>query len=306
MLGTYLNKSKIAVSDLMFKVRAAQYASKLSTLQLGDRQIINALNTEGVFVTSLDDFKLPFTPQLLKAVDALLPEIKVAFSVDSPGFTNAKNTYIVRASYDKIAAEYPDIFLWGLQERLLNLAENYIGLPVAFLGVEFKKDIAHESARDGGSKLWHRDGEDCREFKITIYLSDVAEDTISFEYIPRYLTPSVFKIVYKSIFHFKTPYKSIYNDEQMENFVPSPQWKRCHGSAGTMFFAGTDSIFHRGHLPKGAAKDRLALQYTYTSRKPENPIFCKRHFSKEALLLLQDKLSERQKEYVFWYDLNEE
>lgn len=306
MLKTYLNKSKIAVSDLMFKARVAQYTSKLSPLPSNDSQIISTLNTEGVFVTSLDDFKLSLTPRLLKAVDSSLPEIKAAFCADSSGFTNVKNTYKARVDFDKIAAEYPDIFLWGLQERLLVIAENYIGLPVAFLGVELKKDIAHESARDAGSKLWHRDGEDSREFKITIYLSNVAEDTISFEYIPRYLTPSLWEIVYKSFFLFKKPYKSIYDDEQMKQFVSPSQWKRCYGPTGTMFFAGTDGIFHRGRLPKGAAKDRLALQYTYTSRKPENPTFCKRHFSKKGLLLLHDKLTERQKECVFWYDPNEE
>ena len=303
MLKTYIYQSKSAVSNLMFRARVAQYASKLPTLQPDECQIIDTLNTEGVFVTSLDDFKLPLTPQLLKAVDGLLPEVRANFSVDSPGFNRVKNTYIVRASYEKIAAEYPDIFLWGLQDRLLDIAENYIGLPVAFLGVDLKKDIAHESAR--GSKRWHRDGEDRREFKIMIYLSDVAKDTISFEYIPRYLTPSIFETVYKSVFLFKTPYKVIYEDKQMKHFVPSSQWKRCYGSAGTMFFAGTDRIFHRGHLPKESAKDRLSLQYVYTSRKPKNPIFCKRHFSKEGLLLLQDKLSGRQKECVFWYDLDE-
>ncbi|MEA5497270.1 2OG-Fe(II) oxygenase [Limnoraphis robusta Tam1] len=306
MLKTFLDKSKIAVSELKFKVRSAQYSGKLPSLSPDDRQIVDALDAEGVLITSLDHLALPFTPQLLQAIDGLLPEVKSAFAADSPGFTNAKNTYIVRASYDKIAAEYPEIFLWGLQDRLLDIAENYIGLPVAFLGVDLKKDIAYEAGRDVGSKRWHRDGEDCREFKIMIYLSDVAEDTISFDYIPRYLTPSLLEIIYKSILIFKTPYKSIYTDEQMEHFVSSSEWKSCYGPTGTVIFAGTDGIFHRGQLPKGAVKDRLALQYTYTSRQPENPTFCKRHFSQKGLLILKDKLSERQKECVFWYDPTEE
>lgn len=302
MFKMLTDKSKIAISELKFRVRQAQHSGKLPDLSSDDRQIVEALDTEGLFTASLNDLELPATPQLLKAVDGLLPEIKSAFAADSPGFTNARNTYIVRASYDKIAAEYPDIFLWGLQDRLLDIAENYIGLPVAYLGVDLKKDIAYEAGRDVGSKRWHRDGEDCREFKIMVYLSDVFEDTISFDYIPRYLTPSLFEIVYKSVFLFKTPYKSIYNDEQMQHFVPPSEWKSCYGPAGTVIFAGTDGIFHRGQLPKGAAKDRLALQYTYTSRQPENPTFCKRHFSKTGLLMLRDQLSERQKECVFWYD----
>ncbi|HEY9848478.1 MAG TPA: hypothetical protein V6D28_03395 [Leptolyngbyaceae cyanobacterium] len=294
------------MSELKYKVRLAQNNGNLPNLNPEDAQIVDALNTEGVCITSLENLGLPSTPDLLKAVDGLLPEIKASFAADSPGFTNTRNTYIVRASYDKIAAEYPDIFLWGLQERLLNIAENYIGLPVAFLGVDLKKDIAYEAGRNVGSKRWHRDGEDCREFKIMVYLSDVFQDTISFDYIPRYLTPSFWEILHKSIFSFKTIYKSIYSDEQMEKFVPPSEWKSCYGPAGTVIFAGTDGIFHRGQLPEGAAKDRLSLQYTYTSRQPENPVFCKRHFSKKGLLMLENKLSLRQKECVFWYDPNEE
>ena len=301
MLKTLTGKSKTAIAELKFRVRLAQHAGKRPNLSPADHQIVDALNTEGVFTTSLNDLELRDTPQMLKAVDGLLPEIKSEFAANSPGFNNTHNTYIVRASYEKIAAEYPDIFLWGLQDRLLDIAENYIGLPVAFLGVDLKKNIAHEAGRDVGSKRWHRDGEDCREFKIMIYLSDVFKDTISFDYIPRYLTPSLVEIIYKSMHLFKTPYKSIYNDKQMASFVPSSQWKSCYGPAGTVIFAGTAGIFHRGQLPEGAAKDRLALQYTYTSRQPENPTFCKRHFSKQGLLLIQDKLSKRQKECVFWY-----
>lgn len=306
MLKTVVDKSKIALCELKYKAKVAQNAQNLPALSLEDSQIVDALNTEGVLITSLEKLALPSTPQLFAALDRVLPEIKSSFAVDSPGFTNSRNTYIVRADYDKIAREYSDIFLWGLQERLLDLAENYIGLPVAFLGVDLKKDIAYEAGRGIGSKRWHRDGEDCREFKIMVYLNDVFEDTISFDYIPRYLTPSLGKIIYNSIFHFKTFYKSIYTDEQMKQLVPSSEWKSCHGPAGTVIFAGTDGIFHRGQLPKGAVKDRLSLQYTYTSRQPENPIFCKRHFSKQGLLLLENKLSRRQKECVFWYDPREE
>jgi hypothetical protein len=76
------------------------------------------------YVTSLESLALPSTPLLLKAAEGLLPDIETAFSVDSPGHTNSNNTYAVRACYTKIAKEYPDLFLWGMEKRLLNFRRN--------------------------------------------------------------------------------------------------------------------------------------------------------------------------------------
>ncbi len=45
MLKTYINQSKSAVSNLMFRAKVAQYASKLPTLQPDECQIIDTLNT---------------------------------------------------------------------------------------------------------------------------------------------------------------------------------------------------------------------------------------------------------------------
>jgi hypothetical protein len=115
MLKTVVDKSKIALCELKYKAKVAQNAGNLPALSPEDSQIVDALNTEGVFITSLEKLALPSTPQLFEALDKVLPEIKTAFAIDSPGFTNSRNTYIVRADYEKIASEYSDIFMWGLE-----------------------------------------------------------------------------------------------------------------------------------------------------------------------------------------------
>ena len=303
LLKTVLQKSQKVVAELKYQTRLLKNNGNLPALDVNDSYIVDALVNEGVYVTSLESLALPSTPLLLKAAEGLFPDIETAFSVDSPGFTNTHNTYAVRACYTQIAKEYPDLFLWGLEERLLNIAENYIGLPVSCLGVDFRKEIPHENGRNVGTKLWHRDGEDCRELKILIYFNDVFDDSIVFEYIPRGLSPSELKIIYKSIYLFKTIHKSIYTDEEMKKFVPQSEWKPCPGPSGTVIFAATDNIFHHGKLPigTGVRKDRFLIAYAYTSRQPENPVFCKRHFSREGLDLLESKLSERQREYVYWH-----
>jgi hypothetical protein len=303
ILQTVLQKSQKLVTELQYQARLLKNNGNLPVLDANDNYIVDALVNEGVFVTSLEALSLPMTPLLLKAAEGLLPDIETALSVHSPGHTNSYNTYAIRACYNKIAKEYPDLFLWGLEERLLNIVENYIGLPVTCIGVDFRKEIPQENGRNLGTKLWHRDGEDCREVKILIYFNDVFDDSIVFEYIPRRSTPSELEIIYKSIYLFKTIHKSIYTDEEMKKFVPQSEWKPCPGTAGTVIFAATDGIFHHGKLPVGTGgrKDRFLIAYAYTSRQPENPDFCKRHFSREGLNLLESKLSERQREYVFWY-----
>jgi hypothetical protein len=91
-------------------------SGNLPALDVNDSYVVDALVNEGVFVTSLEALSLPSTPLLLKAAEGLLPDIEKALSVDSPGHTNSYNTYTARACYNKIAKEYPDLFLWGLEE----------------------------------------------------------------------------------------------------------------------------------------------------------------------------------------------
>jgi hypothetical protein len=37
--------------------------------------------------------------------------------------------------------DLPNFFKWGNEKRLINILENYIGLPVAYHGVQIRKDF---------------------------------------------------------------------------------------------------------------------------------------------------------------------
>jgi len=179
---------------LKYQTRLLKNNGNLPALDVNESYIVDALVNEGVFVTSLEALSLPSTPLLLKAAEGLLTDIETALPVDSSSHTNSYNIYTVCTCYNKIAKEYPDLFLWRVEEPLLNIAENYIGLPVACIGVDFRKEIPHENGRNLGTKLWHREGEDCRKVKILIYFNEVFDDSIVFEYIPRRLSPSELKM----------------------------------------------------------------------------------------------------------------
>ena len=183
--------------------------------------------------------------------------------------------------------EYPEIFHWGLEEKLLNIVESYLSLPVTYHGVYFRRDLANQIQKK--SRLWHLDREDRRMFKIIIYLNDVSEEGGPFQYIPKSLTSITSRLL-------EYDYSYI-DDKTIEQIVPQSKWKSCLGTAGTVVIADTANIFHRGKVP--VASDRFAIFFDYTSRRPKQPHYCKSSFSVDELSILTQKLSERQNNCVW-------
>jgi hypothetical protein len=97
-------------------------------------------------------------------------------------FSGDENEFVVHATNEQMM-EYPEIFLWGLEQRLLNIAENYLGLPVAYHGSYFRRDIANQVEKK--SRLWHMDSEDRKLFKVIVYLNDINDERGPFQYLPK-------------------------------------------------------------------------------------------------------------------------
>lgn len=285
MLFKIRNQLTQVASELVYQVDRLQYIAKLPSLSGSDREIINKLEREGVLVTSLDALSIPYTSQTIESAQKIVTRLKNPDS--DPGIIQDKNYSITRIGYTQLAAEYPEIFLWGLNERLLNIIANYIGVPIACIGVDVRKDIGN-GIKDVGQRKWHRDSDDRRQIRIIVYLSDVTENTIAFEYIPKHLTPI-------------NRFKSTYSDEEMKQVVPLYNWQACHGKAGTAVMVATSDVYHHAKVPPTAGADRFTLVYTYTSRKPRRLQLCQDHFSQEGLQKLESKLSPSQRDYALWY-----
>ena len=285
MLFKIRNQLTEVASELVYKVELLKHTPKLPCLSESDRAILNTLKHEGVLVTSLDALGIPSTSQTIESANKIVTRLK---NTDSdPGIIQDKNYSITRIGYTQLAVEYPEIFLWGLNERLVNIIENYIGLPIACIGVDVRKDIGN-GIKDVGQRKWHRDSDDRRQIRIIVYLSDVTENTIAFEYVPKHLTPV-------------NPFKSTYSDEEMKQAVPESVWKACHGKAGTAVMVATSDVYHHAKVPPTVGADRFTLVYTYTSRKPRRLQLCKDHFSREGLQKLESNLSPNQRDYALWY-----
>ncbi|MGM3308674.1 2OG-Fe(II) oxygenase [Anabaena sp. WFMT] len=266
-------------SELAYQTEVNKHIPNLPTLSNNDLDLVDKIHQEGVFITSLTDLKIPSTHQFFQAAQNLMPKIQKHTS-------DHNNKFAIHASSQQIM-DYPEIFLWGLEQRLLNIVENFLGLPVAYHGVYFRIDIANQVEK--GSRLWHIDKEARNVLKIIVYLNDIDEEKGPFQYIPQYLTLEIVQSL---------RYKSGYIlDKAMQEVTSTTNYQSCSGSAGTVIFAATGSMFHRGKMPVNG--DRFSIFFDYTPRLKEHSFYGASSLPYKDLLLLAENLSEPQKKCIF-------
>ncbi|MFN6535880.1 MAG: phytanoyl-CoA dioxygenase [Nostoc sp. EkiNYC01] len=263
MFSVIKRKISTLSSDLKYYVDRWNHRRKLPALEAGDRHILNALKKDGVYVTTLADLGLNSSSELLKAAYQQLSEM----GNPNNGHLDEKLPQI------STVTGLPEFSNWGTEKRLLNIIENYIGLPVAFHGVHLRKDFP--SKHQFGTLLWHSDAEDRRIIKIFIYLNDVEQKTGPFEYIPRSLAP-LFSWKYIQLYYklFKSGYMGI-DDEQVKPVIPQSAWKSCPGPAGTVIIVDTKNALHHGTV---RTEERSALFFCYTANPPERPDLCTQYW----------------------------
>jgi hypothetical protein len=266
--------------EVAYQTAVKKHLINLPIISYTDMSLVEKIKHEGVVITSLEALGIPSTPDILAAAQKLIPKIP-------PSVSGHKNEFVVHANSQQIK-EYPEIFSWGIEQRLLNIAENYLGLPVAYNGVYFRRDIANKVELN--SRLWHIDKEDTKILKIIIYLNDVNEDTGPFQYIPQILTEKISQSL---------NYTSGYIQEPTMKSVISPvNYKSCLGSAGTVIFAATGSVFHRGKIPTTA--DRFTIFFDYGSRWQKKRSYTANSLTYKDLVLLASNLPEQKRSYIFY------
>jgi hypothetical protein len=266
-------------SELAYQAAVEKYIPHIVNISQHDLEIVEKIKQEGIFITSLAELGIASTPAFIQAAQNLMPKI-----AQSPVLDNQK--FVIHATSKQIV-EYPIIFLWGLEQRLLNIVENFFGLPVAYHGVYFRRDIAN--GLEKGSRLWHIDKEARKILKIIVYLHDMDENNGPFQYIPHYLTTEIAKSL---------KYKSGYiRDQSMQEVTSTSNYQSCTGIAGTVIFAATHSMFHRGKIPVNS--DRFSIFFDYTPKLKEHSFYIASSLPDEDLAVLTGNLSESKKEYIY-------
>jgi hypothetical protein len=255
MLHKIKAKTSALGYELDYRRALVKHSKNLPELAPSDRLILNSLKRDGIYITNIRDLGFTSTPTLLNAAHSLLPSMVNTNPSDS--LRNPPKIYTV--------TDLPEFCDWGKETRLLNIIENYIGLPVAYHGVHLRKDFT--SKDQFATLLWHRDIEDKRFIKIIVYLNDVEQQHGPFEYVPLSYTsvhnPNYYRI--KS----KINTSEGINDEILNKIIPKSVWKSCPGSAGTVIIVDTRRLLHHGTI---RTQERSTLFFAYSStalRKPE-------------------------------------
>ncbi|MBD6620210.1 2OG-Fe(II) oxygenase [Komarekiella sp. 'clone 1'] len=267
-------------ADLAYQAAMTKHVDTLPILSNTDLSLVETLKAEGIIVTSLASLSITSTPQMLESAKSLMLDIPKSISKN-------KNEFIIHATSEQMM-EHLEIFLWGLQQRLLNIIETYLGLPVAYHGSYFRRDIANQVQKK--SRLWHLDKEDRKVLKIIIYLNEVNDDGGPFQYIPQSFSTKITRSLRYNYGYIQ--------DKTMQQVISPLNWKSCTGPSGTVIIADTANIFHRGKIP--IYSDRFTIFFDYTSRKPKHPFYCQSSLNRESLQIIAPKVSENQRRCIFW------
>jgi hypothetical protein len=261
---------------------------QLPTLAWNDTQIVQTLERDGICITSLTALNLPNTSVFLQSSQRIAQDLKqIATQLNDP-------PHEIHGTKEHLMSE-PELFTWGLNQRLLEIIETYLGLPVAYDGVSCFLSVPN--GKEIGARAWHRDREDRRMVKVCVYLNDVNEDGGPFQC----LTSAFNDLVCRSV---KYRYKSIF-DPEMAEFSASAKAQAneivsCTGPAGTVIFVDTARFYHRGKPPTQCP--RTAVFFSYFSRRPWHPFFCQRTpLSQKETHQLTQELSDPQKACVHWH-----
>lgn len=258
-------------ADGRHEERRRNWAPHLSPLDAPQAALVSTLQREGVRIGPLEELSIPSTDALQSALE------KVAGPLASVPPDGAST---VRPSVDDLLADL-SLWQWGLQDRLLDIVENYLGVPARYYGADVRREVANEQTV--GVRRWHRDAEDRRTVKILVWLHEVDEEGGPYAYIPLAETLSAVERL-----HYVAGFV---DDHRVLGMVAPGSVRTATGPQWTAVVADNCRLFHRATPP--VARDRLSVTFTWSSRTPmkteQAPVFTAEH-----LLRLKTGLTERQ------------
>jgi hypothetical protein len=276
MLASLLTGAKrilrTELDDIQQRSRRVRYQPSLAIGNATDRAILDALETNGSCVTTLDALGIPGSVEMLRAAD----DLYASLAERPPG----KGGFLITATAQEIE-RHQALLLWGLHERLLAIVENYISQPLDYRGLIARRDVIGGDQTE--TRLWHRDQEDLRIVKIIVYVNDVDRGGGGYEYVDRgklatwRLGGNTGRI----------------DDDLMMQLVPESFQHVATGPRGTVVFTDTCSVFHRGTIAH--TEDRRALFYCYNSKSPRRPHNCAPMFDRDAFALKHPELTAAQR-----------
>ena len=257
--------TRIARQTIQFMYRWL-HRFKLPKMNTTQARIVESLRSEGAYITTIDELALagfPNTKECFESSNAAINQIEI--EEDNPD-----ENFVVHIS-GKQLMEHSEILRWGLNEAMLTIIENYLGLPPVFRGTSVQRNLANKLQTE--SRFWHLDSLDTRIITVIIYLKDVGTNDGPFTYIPLSAAKN---------HKFKTFNGSRVTDQNITKKVPISSQIECTGPAGTVVFVDNCSAWHRGKT--GTDKNRDTSFFVYHSSCPLVPEMAMSNYSAMKLM----------------------
>jgi Phytanoyl-CoA dioxygenase (PhyH) len=247
--------------------RAARrrYAEQPPVVDAVQQDILAKLRTDGYAVAPLAKLVPDLTvwAELEAEADGFIRETQAELDREREGGESAlrrregKEFVVRKYAYDvQLGLDDPWLRL-GLNQRLLDIANTYLGMwtKLEYVDVWYTPPVEDGDRRS--SQRWHRDFNDRHLLKAFLYLGDVDEESGPFEYVPRSAPGGELDHLW--------PWRPL-----GDNYPPEDELdKKIAGRAvsftapkGTLIFCNT-SGFHRGGFAVG--KPRVLATVTYSS-----------------------------------------
>jgi hypothetical protein len=230
-------------------IARAQHADTLPSLPAPLADLFDELVRDGIVKVPMKELGVPFEA----TIEATRRHVEALRS--GHGESVGKTSKHVPVA-DLIAT--PEPFFFGLQAPILDFVERYFSLPVDFLGVDIKREVAN--GVEEGVRCWHFDIEDDRMMKLIVYLSDVDEAAGPLEAI-RAPWAERFR---KEVHHV---WGDDYTTARLEKLVPPAEWYKGIGPTSSVHLMDPVRVLHRAGPP--TARDRYSMTYSYASKSAD-------------------------------------
>lgn len=231
-----------------YETRRARHSSVLPTLKDGDEAVAQELRLRDIATR-----RVHLDARAAAAAGQAVDWLRRHHPTDTVGYLPLH-----------LLEDDPALFLWGLAEDNLDIAESHIGLPVRYLGLEVRAERAVPTGSRHPVRHWHFDVEDRRMLKIIVYLTDVDGATGPFEF----LSQPASDLARQSL--RVRPGLTFLPDAAVSATVPASDWHSVTGPAGTAVYADTARLLHRIKAPTGG--DRYSATFVYTSDRPRHTL----------------------------------
>jgi len=251
--------------DRVLGNRAARrlYSHESPTLDPVQQEIVERLRDEGYAVVPFRELVPDMWAELETEAAAFINQTEAELARESEGGDTAlrrrpgKEFVVRKYAYDvELGPDDPWLRL-GLNRRLLDIANTYLGMWAKLEYVDVWYTPPDRGADRRSSQRWHRDFNDRRLLKAFLYLGDVDEETGPFEYVPRSAPGGELDHLW--------PWRPLGDNYPPEEELSTKIADRAvsfTAPKGTLIFCNT-SGFHRGGF--AIAKPRVLATVTYSS-----------------------------------------